>query len=73
VRDLEARLAELQAQHSDLTRSYESLQLEYATAKMEFQALRDSNSKQESLTLSLGSYDVGSREREEYWIGDLLS
>jgi AP-1-like factor len=71
--DLEARLAKLKVQHNDLAQSYECLQLEYSTVKEELETLRGSYSKQESLSPDPGSYDLGSREWEETWVGDFLS
>lgn len=73
MKDLEARLAELQAQYNDLTRLYEALQLEYSMARQELQALQDSINKHESLPLSPGRYDLESRKWEESLIRDFLS
>jgi AP-1-like factor len=40
MKEIEEKLAELQGQHSDLTRSYEALQVEYASVKQELDLLR---------------------------------
>lgn len=39
MRELEQRLAELESRHNDLTRSYESLQVEYSSVKQELDKL----------------------------------
>ena len=40
MRELEQQLGELESRHNDLSRSYESLQLEYANVKQELDKLR---------------------------------
>ena len=40
MRELEQRLGELEGRHSDLSRSYESLQIEYTSVKQELDKLR---------------------------------
>jgi hypothetical protein len=40
MKEIEEKLTELQGQHSDLTRSYEVLQVEYASVRQELEALR---------------------------------
>lgn len=40
MRELEQRLGELEGRHTDLSRSYESLQLEYGKVKQELEKLR---------------------------------
>jgi AP-1-like factor len=40
MKEINEKLAELQGEHSDLTRSYETLQAEYAMVKQELEALR---------------------------------
>lgn len=40
MKEMDEKLTELQGQHSDLTRSYESLQAEYAAVRQELDDLR---------------------------------
>jgi AP-1-like factor len=63
MKEIEEKLAELQGQHSDLTRSYEALQVEYASVKQELDQLRR---KHESHSPEGSSYAASSiREWEE--------
>lgn len=45
MRELEQKLGELEGRHTDLTRSYESLQVEYSSIKAELDRLRKDSSK----------------------------
>ncbi|KIN05506.1 hypothetical protein OIDMADRAFT_112975 [Oidiodendron maius Zn] len=63
MKEIEEKLDELQGQHSDLTRSYEALQVEYASVKQELDQLRRKN---ESHSPEDSSYAASSiREWEE--------
>jgi chromosome segregation ATPase len=45
MRELEQQLGQLKGRHSDLSRSYESLQVEYASVKQELDKLRKENER----------------------------
>ncbi|RAL64088.1 hypothetical protein DID88_003276 [Monilinia fructigena] len=47
MRELEQRLEELESRHSDLVRSYETLQVEYSGAKQELDCLRNEKTNPE--------------------------
>jgi len=48
MRELEVQLGELEGRHNDLSRSYESLQLEYGKIKQELEKLRADGSSHSS-------------------------
>jgi AP-1-like transcription factor len=61
MKEIEEKLTELQGEHSDLARSYETLQGEYAKVKQELEALRR---KHDDGTTSPGSSMKGWDESE---------
>jgi AP-1-like factor len=61
MRELEARLAELEGRHSDTLRSYEALQHEYTSVKQELERLRKGRAESSSST---GSRDYSSHPRD---------
>jgi AP-1-like factor len=60
MRELEQKLSELEGRHNDLSRSYESLQLEYTSVKQELDKLRKNNTRSEG-----SSRNFESREWEQ--------
>jgi chromosome segregation ATPase len=62
-RELEQRLGELEGRHTDLSRSYEILELEYSNAKQELEGLRKDNATLEGSSSLSRNYQ--SKEWEE--------
>lgn len=67
MRKIEERLAELQEQHDELIKSYESLKIEYSIAKQDLEIFRSGHSVLESLSPVATSF-FGSREGKEHYI-----
>jgi len=63
MRELEARLAELEGRHSDTLRSYETLQHEYSSVKQELDRLRKDRESSSSSSSSR-DYNHSSHSRE---------
>jgi len=63
MRELEARLAELEGRHSDTLRSYETLQHEYSSVKQELDRLRKDRESSSSSSSSR-DYNHSSHPRE---------
>jgi predicted nuclease with TOPRIM domain len=59
MKEMDEKLTELQGQHSDLTRSYESLQAEYAAVKQELDDLRQRHHEQGSTPRSMSVVERG--------------
>jgi AP-1-like factor len=64
MRNIEEMLTDLQGLHSKLNKSYETLQLQYSTAKQELETLRRGYSKHESVSPTRTSHS-GVREWEQ--------
>lgn len=56
MRELEQRLGEPEGRHSELSRSYDTLQVEYANVKQELETLRKESSHAGGLSHNLRSY-----------------
>jgi predicted nuclease with TOPRIM domain len=65
MRELEQRLAELEGRHTDLSRSYESLQIEYTNVKQELEKLRKDGSRVDAASSSSTSRHYHSRGWED--------
>ena len=57
MKEIEEKLSVLQGQHSDLTRSYETLQTEYANVKQELDVLRRKQGDSTSPGSSIREWD----------------
>lgn len=67
MRELEQQLNELEGRHSDLSRSYESLQVEYSNVKQELDKLRNEGSRNDGAASSslMTSREYHHREWED--------
>jgi chromosome segregation ATPase len=61
-RELEQRLGELEGRHTDLSRSYEILEVEYSNAKQELEGLRKDNARLE------GSSSLSRNYQSKEWV-----
>jgi predicted RNase H-like nuclease (RuvC/YqgF family) len=59
MKEMDETLTELQGQHSELTRSYESLQAEYAAVKQELDDLRRRHHEEGSMSRSMSVVERG--------------
>lgn len=64
MRELEQQLGELEGRHNDLSRSYDSLQVEYTSVKHQLEGLRGENARLQSSSRSCQAkeYDVPNGE-----------